>query len=164
MKGLQIKRLTNTLTGAVIFLAVCDLLITAAAPWWLQRAYTGRFGGLRYMLGYNYDAAGRIYPLMLAFFILSGALCLGILFAAYRILGRIQKKRPFCLKNVKSMQRAAVCGVCLCALFFSKLLYSPSILTFVCAGIFLLCSLFLMVLAALVLEAVRLKDENDLTV
>lgn len=164
MKGLQIKRLTNALTVTVIFMAVCDLLITASAPWWLQRAFTGHSGELRYMLGYNYGASGKIHPMMLAFFILSGLLCLGILFSAYRILSRIRKNQPFCLENAKSMQRAAVCGVCLCVLFLSKSLYSPSILTFVCAGIFLLCSLFLMVLAALLLEAVRLKNENDLTV
>lgn len=160
----HIKRLTNLLTAAVISLAACDLLITASTPWWLQRAFTGHFGELRYMLGYNYNAQGKIYPLMLVFFILSGVLCLGILFAAYRILGRIRKNQPFCLENARSMQRAALCGVGLCVLFLSKLLYSPSILTFVSAGIFLLCSLFLMVLSALLLEAVRLKDENDLTV
>lgn len=164
MEKRRIRCLTDLLTASVVFLAVCDVLITASAPWWLRHTYSGRIGGLRYIVGYSYNPLGTTYPPLLAFFVLSGLFALGILAAAYRILGRICKSRPFCLENAKSMRRAALCGVCLCVLFLAKLLFLPSIWTFVNAGIFLLCSLFLLVLSALLREAVRLKEENDLTV
>ncbi|MFT9078122.1 DUF2975 domain-containing protein [Ethanoligenens sp.] len=164
MKLTHIRRLAAALTVVVIFLIVCDVLITASASWWLKSVYAGSLGELKVMLGYHYNPAGMIYPLMLAFFIISGLLCLGILIAALHILRRIRNSKPFCLPNARSMQHAAYCGFGLCIVFLSKLFFSPSILTFVCAGIFLLFGLFLIVLAALLHQAVELKDENELTI
>jgi hypothetical protein len=164
MESKTTKGLSLLLCVTVVFLSVCDVVIVCSAPFWLHTLYQNNFAGLRVMLGYNYAIGSAIYPLMLVFFILSGLLCLGILAAAYRILGRILKNTPFCLANAVSLRNAAICAFGLCAVFMLKLLFSPSILTFVCGGIFLLFGLFVLTMAQLVRAATRLKEENDLTI
>jgi hypothetical protein len=164
MESKATKGLSLLLLAAVIFLSVCDVLIVCSSPFWLRTLYQINFAGLRVMMGYNYAIGSANYPLMLAFFIVSGLLCLGILVAAYRILRRILKSVPFCGANAVSLRNAAVCAFGLFAVFMLKQLFSPSILSSVCGGIFLLFGLFVLVMAQLVRSAVRLKEENDLTI
>ena len=152
------------LTAVVILLSVCDVVIICTAPWWLHTLYKSDFAGLRIMLGYNYSMTGVIYPLMLTFFIISGLLCLGILAAAFRILNRIRQNNAFCVGNAISLRNAAACSLGLFIIFMSKMFFSPSILTLVCGGMFLLFALFVMVMSQLVRAAAQIKEENDLTI
>lgn len=158
------KRLSMFLTVAVIFMSVCDISLIVTAPLWLKAIYTEDFGDLKIMLGYAYSPDGMIYPLMLAFFILCGLLCLGILIAAFRILMQIRRDMPFSVHNAVSMRSAAFCAFGLFAVFMAKMFFSWSILTLVCGGIFLLFGLFVMVISQLVRVAARIKDENELTI
>ncbi len=126
--------------------------------------YETNFAGLRIMMGYNYAMSGVIYPLMLTFFILSGLLCLGILAAAFRILWRIRRNVPFCTGNAISLRNAAICSFGLFVVFTLKMFFSPSILTLVCGGMFLLFGLFVIVMSQLVRVATQIREENDLTI
>lgn len=164
MKAGAAKGLVVFLHIVVVILSVCDVAVVASSPFWLHAMYQSRFAVLRIMLGYNYAMSNVIYPLMLVFFIVCGLLCLGVLFEAYRILRRIRQNNPFCRGNAQSLRNAAFCALGLCAVFLIKMTFSPSILTLVCAGIFLLFALFVLVIAQLLLEAVRIKEENDLTI
>lgn len=164
MESKSTKVLSLILLAAVIFLSVCDVLIVCTSPFWLHSLYESNFAGLRIMLGYNYAIGSAIYPLMLTFFIVSGLLCLGIFAQAFRILQRILKNVAFCKANAFSLRNAAICAFGLCAVFMLKLLFSPSILTFVCGGIFLIFGLFVLVMSQLVRSAAQLKEENDLTI
>ena len=164
MESKAAKQLSTFLTVVVVFLSVCDVFLMISAPWWLKYVYEGDFGDIKVMLGYDFSNAGMIYPLMLAFFIICGLLCLGILFASFRILLRIRQDMPFCVTNAVSMRNASICGLGLFLVFMAKMFFSPSILTFVCGGIFLLFSLFVMVLSELVRVAARIKEENELTI
>ena len=158
------KPLSMFLTVVVLFMSVCDVFLIFTSPWWLSKIYEGNFGDFKIMLGYNISSAAMIYPLMLSFFILCGLLCLGILVAAFRILSRIRHDMPFCSQNAISMRNAAFCAFGLFLVFMSKMFFSWSILTFVCGGIFLLFSLFVMVISQLVSVAVRIKEDNELTI
>jgi cytochrome b561 len=164
MESKATKRLAVFLSLVVLFLSVCDVFIVVTSPWWLHTIYQGDYQGLRIMLGYNFSTSQIIYPLMLAFFILCGLLCLGILAAAYRILRRIRQSMPFCARNAVSLRNAALCSFGLFVIFMLKMFFSASILTFVCGGMFLLFGLFVMVMSQLVLEAARLKEESELTI
>lgn len=164
MNSKATSRLSVFLTAVVVILSACDVLIVCTSPWWLHTLYQSDFEEIRLMLGYNYSMANVIYPLMLAFFIISGLLCLGIFTAAYRILKRIRNDNPFCIENAISLRNAAICSFALLVVFLLKMLFSPSILTFVCAGMFLLFGLFIMVISQLVRTAAKIKEENDLTI
>lgn len=164
MNSKATRRLSVFLTAVVVFLSVCDIFIVCTSPWWLHTLYKTGFADLRVMLGYNYAMSSVIYPLMLAFFILSGLLCLGILVAAYRILKRIRIDNPFCDGNAASLRNAAICSFALFVVFMLKMAFSPSILTLVCGGMFLLFGLFVMVISQLVRTAAQIKEENDLTI
>jgi hypothetical protein len=158
------KGLSMFLTVVVIFMSVCDIFLVCTAPLWLKAIYTEDFGELKIMLGYTYSPGGMIYPLMLAFFILCGLLCLGVLVAALRILMQIRRDMPFCVRNAVSMRNAAYCAFGLFAVFMAKMFFSWSILTLVCGGIFLLFGLFVLVMSQLVRVAARIKEENELTI
>lgn len=164
MESRATRGLVIFLYAAVVVMAACDVALVITAPWWLRTVFETDLWGLRVMLGYNYAVAGMIYPLMLAFFIISGLLCLGILVAAFRILGRIRRDMPFCMENASSLRSAAFCAFGLCAVFLLKMFFSPSVLTLVCGGIFLLFGLFVTVMSQLVRVAARMKEENDLTI
>lgn len=158
------KGLSAFLTVVVVFLSVCDVLVTATAPWWLREVYSGRFGDYRVLLGYDFSHRGIIYPLMLTFFMLSGLLCLGILAAAYRILRKIRRGLPFCIENSVSQRNAGLCAFGLAGVFFAKMFVTPTFLTLVCIGLFLLFGLFMLVISSLFRLATRIKEENDLTI
>lgn len=158
------SRLSAFLTAVVVILSACDVLVVCTSPWWLKALFQSDLEEIKLMLGYNRAVADVIYPLMLAFFIVSGLLCLGIFAAAYRILKRIRNDNPFCIENAVSLRNAAICAFALFAVFLLKMLFSPSILTLVCACIFLLFGLFVMVISQLVRTAAKIKEENDLTI
>lgn len=158
------KHLSMILTIVVIFMSVCDIFLICTAPFWLKAIYTNDFAGLKIMLGYTYSPDGLIYPLMLAFFIICGLLCLGILIAAFRILMQIRQDMPFSVRNAVSMRNAAFCAFGLFAVFMAKMFFSWSILTLVCGGIFLLFGLFVLVISQFVRVAARIKEENELTI
>lgn len=164
MESRATKSLVIFLTAVVYILFVLDVAITCTSPWWLHTLYKSNFSGLRIMLGYSYPLSGVIYPLMLGFFIVSGLLCLGILFEGAGILRRIAKNSAFCAGNAVSLRNAAICSFGLAAVFWVKMSFSPSILTFVCGGMFLLFGLFVLVISFLVRTAARMKEENDLTI
>lgn len=164
MENKAARGLSTFLTAVVVFMSVCDVFLIATAPWWLKNVYQGDFDNFKIMLGYYYPTAGMIYPLMLTFFILCGLLCLGILAAAFRILMRIRRDLPFCQQNAVSLRNAAYCAFGLFLIFMSKMFFSPTILTVVCGGIFLLFGLFVLVISMLVKVAARIKEENELTI
>jgi hypothetical protein len=164
MNSKATRWLVAFLTVVVIFLSVCDVLITCTSPIWLHTFYKTEFSALRIMLGYNYAMSDVIYPYMLTFFIISGLLCLGVLAEAFRILQRIKKSNAFCDGNAVSLRNAAICSFGLFVVFIIKMFVSPSILTLVCGGMFLLFALFILVISQLVRVAAQMKEENDLTI
>ncbi|HEX2938264.1 MAG TPA: DUF2975 domain-containing protein [Ruminiclostridium sp.] len=164
MESRSTKWLVILLSAVVLILSALDIIIISTSPWWLHTLYKSDFAGLKLMLGYNYTMSSVIYPLMLTFFIISGLLCLGILAAAFRILGRIRHNSPFCIGNAMSLRNASICSFGLFIVFIIKMFFSPSILTLVCGGMFLLFSLFVLVMSQLVRVAAGIKEENDLTI
>jgi hypothetical protein len=164
MENKLTKGLSFFLTTIVIIMATVDIFLVVTAPWWLKTLYESSFSDIKIMLGYNYSTTSIIYPLMLIFFFICGLLCLGILIAAFRILYRIRQGVPFCIQNATSLRNAASSAFGLSVIFIAKMFFSPSILTLVCAGIFTLFGLFVLVMSLLIREAARIKEENELTI
>ena len=71
---------------------------------------------------------------------------------------------PFTLRNVSALKRMGLSAVTITGLFAVKcaLYFTP--MSLVCAAAILLCGLFSFVLSGVFAEAVRCKQENDLTI
>lgn len=160
------KGLTRTLAVIVSLLTVIDGILTVSAPWWLQQINQISFEDMRSILGGMFQGvrSGQSYPLYVSFTIICGLLCLGILLAARRILGRILRDEPFNIKNAGSLKNAGIFALSLTLVFIVKMTFSPSVLTLICSGAFLLFGLFLFVLAQLFTAAAQIKQENELTI
>lgn len=158
--------LTRFLTAVVAALTLCDAVLTVTAPWWLTLINKISYQDLRIMLGGIFQGArsNGSYPVYLSFTILCGLLSLGILISALRILTRIRQNDPFCFRNADNFKNAAFFAFALSLVFLMKMTFSASILTLICAGVFLLGGLFLMVLSELFQTAARIKEENELTI
>ena len=100
---------------------------------------------------------------MLGLGYLLAALALWMLFNLFRLLGRVEKGAVFVAENVRSLRRIALCCalaalICIPA---GAVLYFP----FACMGIAAgFMALIVQVLKNTFAQAVRMKDELDLTV
>lgn len=100
----------------------------------------------------------------LIFLEICGAFCWGILFYLQRLLKTVIESTPFVYKNVKYLKYISYLCAIVAVVLIVKTFADFSILTPVVAVIALLASLFCQTLAAVFDKAIRLKDENDLTI
>jgi hypothetical protein len=166
MDKLPTKRLARFLSYIVIALIFADLITMITTPFWLKNAYINGYDALEMFFGsiYNNAHPSGTYYFMTAFIILCGILIMDILFEACRILSKIIKNMPFCIQNAKSFKNAGLCAFLLTFAFVFKMFFSPSILTLVCVGVFILFGLFMVVLSQLFKIATQIKEENELTI
>lgn len=166
MSATVTRGLSRFLSAIVVMISACDVFSVVSAPWWLKYAYDKGYGELGFLAGTPYGDAhpGGSYVFMLIFIMLCGLLMLGLLFEAFRILRNIRRDMPFCRSNAASLFNAAVYASCLSVVFIFKMFFSPSILTLLCTGIFILFALFMLVLSKLFALAAQIREENELTI
>lgn len=100
----------------------------------------------------------------LIFLEVCGVFCWIILFFLQRLLKTVIETTPFVYKNVKYLKYISYLCAIIAVVLIVKTFADFSILTPVVAVIALLASLFCQTLAAVFDKAIRLKDENDLTI
>lgn len=100
----------------------------------------------------------------LIFLEICGVFCWMILFFLQRLLKTVIETTPFVYKNVKYLKYISYLCAVIAVVLIVKTFADFSILTPVVAVIALLASLFCQTLAAVFDKAIRLKDENDLTI
>ena len=100
----------------------------------------------------------------LVFLEICGAFCWIILIFLHRLLKTVLETTPFVYKNVKYLKYISYLCALVAVVLIVKTFADFSILTPVVAVIALLASLFCQTLAAVFDKAIRLKDENDLTI
>ncbi|MDD5018598.1 MAG: DUF2975 domain-containing protein [Eubacteriales bacterium] len=100
----------------------------------------------------------------LAFLEICGVFCWLILLFLQKLLSTTIKNSPFVYKNVYYLKYISYLCAVTAVVLIAKTFIDFSILTPVVAVISLLASLFCQTLAAVFDKAIRLKDENDLTI
>jgi hypothetical protein len=93
-----------------------------------------------------------------------GIFCWLILLFLHRLLKTVLESSPFVYKNVSCLKYISYLCAVIAFVLIIKTFADFSILTPVVAVIALLASLFCQTLAAVFDKAIRLKDENDLTI
>ncbi len=100
----------------------------------------------------------------LAFLEACGVICWLVLLMLQKLLSTVIKSTPFVYINVKYLKYISYLTALAAIVLIVKSFVDFSILTPILAIISLLSSLFCQTLAAVFDKAIRLKDENDLTI
>ncbi len=104
------------------------------------------------------------YYFLLVLMYITGFLALCVVYEMRKIFKTLNKKSPFVIDNVKSLNRIAYACFVISAAYIVKILFFSSFLTVVISMVFIIAGLFSMVLAGVFRQAVEVKEENDMTI
>ncbi len=149
---LVLTRLTQVLL-LLIFVVVLLALLTL--PWMLDTYLAWTRDAFAQAPGYRW--------FITVFLALSGCIGLWIVAELYRVLRTIDGN-PFVRRNVTALMRMGGAAFALAALFFAKCIAYMTPMTIATAAVLLMCGLFAFVLSGVFAQAVRYKEENDLTI
>ena len=115
-------------------------------------------------LGSLYLGTGEKFWFLLPFLYITGFLALIILYNIRRILKTLGRKNPFMADNVKSLKHIAIASFTIALLYLAKIVFFNSFLTIIMVMVFVIAGLFSIILAEVFHQAVKVKEENDLTI
>jgi len=117
------------------------------------------------LAGKYYSAEiNRFYIPMLIIFFLAGAFGILIIWQLKKMMKTVIGQNCFVSANVISLKRMGTCSFSIAAAFLIKIIFIPTPATFVIILTFFIAGLFCFVLANVFREAVRYKEENELTI
>ncbi len=119
---------------------------------------------LKWYMGFIYSRSSESYPFLMVFLYVTGLACLWAVYEIRKIFKTLNRMNPFMTDNVKSLNRLAVACFVMAAAYIVKIICYPSFLTVIVAMLSVIGGLFLVVLAEVFRQAVKAKEENDLTV
>ena len=117
-----------------------------------------------YVNSYISYASPAMYVKYMVFLYITGPICLTMLFAFIKIFETLDKKDPFIYSNVKRLNLISICSFLIGICYAVKIVMLPTILTVIVTMIFILGGFFILILAAVFKQAIKYKEENDLTV
>ena len=119
---------------------------------------------LRRYLNLLYPDTGEKYWFLLPFLYINGFLALIVLYNMRRILKTLGRRNPFMADNVKSLKHVAISSFAIALMYVVKIIFFNSFLTIILAMVFIIAGLFFIILAEVFHQAVKVKEENDLTI
>lgn len=135
------------------FMFYSGILVAASLPYTLKLA--GKY--------YSRDIAEH-YILMLIVFFLSGVCGLAIVYRLRKMIRTVIDRNCFVDSNTKSLKVMGRCAFVIAVLFLIKVFILPTPATFIIILTFFIAGIFSHVLSMVFAEAVRCKEENDLTI
>ena len=137
----------------VDFMFFAGLIVLFTLP------FTMKLAGIYYS-----DAIKEHYVLMVVTFAVAGIFGLLIVDQLRRMMKTVVKQNCFVEENVKSLEVMGWFSFAIAVVFILKLLFLPTPATFIIIVTFFIAGLFSEVLSCVFREAVRYKEENDLTI
>ncbi len=104
------------------------------------------------------------YNFLLGFLYITGVVCLGLVNEIRKIFKTLNRRNPFMLDNVKSLNRVGVACFIIAVAYLVKIFFYNSVLTAIITMVFIIAGLFSVVLAEVFRQAIEVKEENDLTI
>jgi len=104
------------------------------------------------------------YNFLLGFLYITGVVCLVLVNEIRKIFKTLNRRNPFMLDNVKSLNRVGVACFIIAAAYLVKIFFYNSVLTAIITMVFIIAGLFSVVLAEVFRQAIEVKEENDLTI
>ena len=150
MYGEKLIRMTKLMLDGMFY---CGIAVIVTLP--LSLRYAGR----------HYSRAFQeYYILMLVIFAASGVCGTAIIGELRKMMRTVIQKNCFVYENVKSLEVMGITSAVIVLLFFIKCFFLPTPATFIVVLTFFIAGLFSKVLSFVFREAVRCKEENDLTI
>lgn len=150
MKENRVILFTKYLLDLMFF---SGILVTASLP------YTLKLAGKYYSPELN-----EHYISMLLIFLLSAVCGLVIVYQLRKMIGTVIGRNCFSDVNTKSLRIMEAAAFLITVLFFIKLFLLPTPATFIIVLTFFIAGLFSHVLSLVFSEAIKYKEENDLTI
>lgn len=119
---------------------------------------------LKFLGKYYSNAINEHFFFMLLIFGASGIFGIMIIVQLRRMMKTVIQESCFVYDNVKSLNAMAVLSLCIVIMFIIKLFILPTPATAVIILVFFIAALFSEVLAHVFAQAVKYKEENDLTI
>lgn len=135
------------------FMFYTGILVVVSLPYTLRLA--GRY--------YSQDLENH-YISMLLIFLLSGVCGLVIVWQLRKMISTVIDRNCFVDSNTKSLRMMGRVAFVIAVLFLIKIFILPTPATFIIILTFFIAGLFSHVLSLVFSEAVRYKEENDLTI
>ena len=119
---------------------------------------------LKFLGKYYSSVITEYILLMLIVFGISGVFGLIIISQLRQMMKTVVEKSCFVKENVKSLNIMTVSSFCIFIMFIIKILIMPTPATGIIVLVFFIAALFSKVLEYVFAEAIRHKEENDLTI
>ncbi|MGC7871352.1 DUF2975 domain-containing protein [Desulfosporosinus sp. SYSU MS00001] len=119
---------------------------------------------LRWYMNVIYRTSTENYYFLLGFLYITGLVCLGLVNEMRKIFKTLNRRNPFMMDNVKSLNRVGGSCFIIAAAYLIKIFFYNSVLTAIITMVFIIAGLFAVVLAEVFRQAIAVKEENDLTV
>ncbi|MGI6161002.1 MAG: DUF2975 domain-containing protein [Christensenellales bacterium] len=152
---MQVSRISRPVTVLLYILLMSSCVFVITLPFLID-TYALLFNGTVFS-----DGVYRLFVIILL--MVSGSGTVWILIELISMM-KSTRKDPFITRNVTSLRRMGVIALFISALFFIKCIVYLTPLTLACALVLMLCGLFSLVLMDVFKQAVKYKQENDLTI
>ena len=119
---------------------------------------------LKWYLGLMYTRTSENYYFLLGFLFVTGIFALTVVNEIRKLLKNLNRKNPFIIDNVKSLNRIAISCLLIAACYVIKIIFYNSFLTIIVTMVFIITGFFSIILAEVFRQAVVVKQENDLTI
>ena len=119
---------------------------------------------LKWYMSVLYETSSENYNFLLGFLYVTGIICIFLVNEIRKIFKTLNRRNPFMLDNVKSLNRIGISSFLIAAAYILKIFLYNSVLTVIIAMIFIIAGLFSVVLAEVFRQAIVVKEENDLTI
>lgn len=107
---------------------------------------------------------GEYYWFLLFFLEFTGIFGLVIVYELRNMFKQINKNEPFVEQNVSSLKKIAIMALLIAAIYVVKIVFYISFLTIILTVAFVIFGLAGLVFSEVFRQAVRFKEENDLTI
>ena len=119
---------------------------------------------LKWYIGLMYTRTSENYYFLLGFLFATGIFALVVVQEIRKLLKNLNKRNPFIMDNVKSLNRIAVSCLIIAACYVIKIIFYNSFLTIIVTMVFIIAAFFSIILAEVFRQAIIVKEENDLTI
>ena len=119
---------------------------------------------LKWYIGLMYTRTSENYYFLLGFLFATGIFALVVVQEIRKLLKNLNKRNPFIMDNVKSLNRIAVSCLIIAACYVIKIIFYNSFLTIIVTMVFIIAGFFSIILAEVFRQAIIVKEENDLTI
>ncbi|WP_100488755.1 DUF2975 domain-containing protein [Sporolactobacillus pectinivorans] len=107
---------------------------------------------------------GEKYWFLLFFLYVTGFFALQIVYEIRQIFKTLNRRNPFKMDNVKSLNRIATASFLISIAYIVKIIFFNSFMTIILVMVFIITGFFSVILAEVFRQAVIVKEENDLTI